>query len=289
MRLADLFEDQFLPCRLSLASPQTVYQYRLNLRRFEEFLKRAPTLDDLTDANLGQACAWLQRVKHLSAATASKLRENLCTVWKFANRRRLVDTWPELPQIRVPTRVPRALTRDELNRLWRYVERLPGELDGVPANLWFQSLVAVMFFTGERIGALVQTEWSQVDLHGGWIVVRAEQRKGRLSDRLYELGDQALEALRQASAPPRKLVWPWPYYPTYLWQQWKGILRRAGVPELGFHAVRKSHASYLEAAGGDAQRSLGHRDAATTGIYLDPRIVGGESPVKRLWRLGDAG
>lgn len=42
-----------------------------------------------------------------------------------------------------------------------------------------------------------------------------------------------------------------------------------------FHALRKSHASYLEAAGGDATESLGHSNRRLTQtVYLDASICG---------------
>jgi integrase len=54
------------------------------------------------------------------------------------------------------------------------------------------------------------------------------------------------------------------------------ILERAGLPKdrrCKFHKIRKTTASYYEAAGGSAQRLLDHSSPAVTRKYLDPRIV----------------
>lgn len=296
MLLRQFYEDVFRPSRLPLADVQTIYQYDLNIRRFEEFLGHPAKLRDLTDGNIGNCCQWIRADKKLSIASASKLRENLVTIWKLANRRGKLKTFPEIPAIREPKRIPRAWSRDELNLLWDYLCRLPGDISGVPESLWYCSLASVLWDTGERIGALWQTGRSQVDLRGGWIVVRAEVRKGKASDRLFRLSPQSVNLLTKLFELDVRgeRVWPWPYCDTYLWQRWKQLLQRAGLPtgrEFSFHCLRKSHASHLKARGGDATQSLGHSsDVTTNTIYLDPRITGiGNDPTEKLFRLGDVG
>lgn len=296
MLLRTFFECIFRPSRLPLADVQTIYQYDLNLRRFEEFLTRPAEVSDLTDGNIGNACHWLRTSKKLGISSASKLRENLVTIWKLARKRGHIQTDPEIPAIREPQRVPRAWSRDELNQLWEYLRRLPGDVSGVPESLWYCSLACVLWDTGERIGALWQTGKAQLDLRDGWIVVRAEVRKGKASDRLYKLSPQSVSLLKELMELDVRgdRVWPWPYCDTYLWQKWREILKRCGLPtgrEFSFHCLRKSHASHLKARGGDARESLGHStDAITNSVYIDPRVTGmANDPTSRLFRLGDAG
>lgn len=313
MQLRQFFETVFKPARLALADSQTKYQYGLNLRRFEEFLAytselaskdqnagkkrkkpQSPTLDDLTDGNIGACCEWLQDKKKLGIASAAKLRENLVTIWKLARSRNLMMVDPEIPAIREPKRIPRAWNRAELLQLWQYLSRLPGDVGGVPENVWYCSLACVLWDTGERIGAVWQTPKHQIDIRDGWIVVRAEVRKGKASDRLYRLSEQSVELLKELfKYSDGDRAWPWPFCDTYLWQKWKAILKRCGLPtgrEFSFHCLRKSHASHLKAAGGDARESLGHAsDATTNQVYLDPRITGlANDPTSRLFRLGEA-
>lgn len=292
MLLREFFDVHFAPVKLALACTQTVYQYGLNMQRFDEFLGKSATLSDLTDQNIGQACQWLMRKKQLSISSASKLRENLCTLWKFAFAKQMVQSLPVIPHIREPRRIPRAWSREELTTLWQYLSKLPGVIGDIPENIWYQSLVAVLWDTGERIGAVWQVAWPQVDLDGGWMTVRAEQRKGRKSDRLYKLRPETIALLRQIQQTHGR-VWPWPFCETYLWQRWKQLLRRAGLPdgrEFAFHCFRKSVGSHIAAAGGNAQQALDHASQETTTlIYLDPRIVKPPQPSDLLFRLGDAG
>jgi integrase len=63
---------------------------------------------------------------------------------------------------------------------------------------------------------------------------------------------------------------------SYLWTRLGIIIRRAGLPAdrtCKFHKIRKTTASYAEAAGLSAQAILDHSDPKTTRKYLDPRIV----------------
>jgi hypothetical protein len=79
---------------------------------------------------------------------------------------------------------------------------------------------------------------------------------------------------------PSDLVFPWPRCRSYLWRRLEIILERAGLPagrKDKFHRIRKTTASYYQAAGGSAQWLLDHADPATTRKYLDPRIVRGQS------------
>lgn len=64
---------------------------------------------------------------------------------------------------------------------------------------------------------------------------------------------------------------------TTLYHHLNQILLAAGIPadrRHKFHCMRRSHASWLHRAGGDATASLGHSDPAITRkFYLDRRIT----------------
>ena len=67
------------------------------------------------------------------------------------------------------------------------------------------------------------------------------------------------------------------------------IMERAGLPNsrlYKFHSIRKSVASYYEAAGGNATELLGHSSRRITKAYIDPRICCKPSPVGVLFRPG---
>lgn len=291
------FETVYTPARLAGRHAQTKLQYGINLRRFEAFLGRPALLSDLNDQTVNAAVAWLKEngglgSKRLSPASADKFRDNLCSVWRYFNQIRLVDTIPSVPVVVVPQRIPEAWTRSELDRLWQALARIPGELAGVPANLWFLTLHMGIWDSGCRIGELLALEWKDVDLAGGFFITRAENRKGGLSDKLHKLAPETNAFLRRMLAPKRDRVWPWPYRSqTYLHTVYKRILEAAGLPFHGqqnsFHKMRKSVASHVKAAGGNAQEALGHSDARMTEAnYIDPRIAPRQFASDVLFRPG---
>jgi integrase len=136
--------------------------------------------------------------------------------------------------------------------------------------------------------------WSDIDLVGGFLTIPGERRKGGRQGRVYRLKPDAIQWLMRIREPGRELVWPLPFEYRHLWPRFKEILRCAGLPfgrERMFGCVRKSHASHLEAAGGDATASLGHSDRQTTvDYYLDEKITRADVsswPADRLFGLGE--
>jgi len=96
------------------------------------------------------------------------------------------------------------------------------------------------------------------------------------------------DALRPEVRDPDELVWPWDRKQyTSIWCSLKLLCKRAGVRGTGFHRLRKSSASYLAAAGGDATEHLGHaKPEVTRQHYLDRRITQTRTAVDFLPPLG---
>ena len=56
-----------------------------------------------------------------------------------------------------------------------------------------------------------------------------------------------------------------------------------GMPEwMRIHRIRRSTASYIKAAGGDAPSQLGHSSSTVTARYFDPRIVGAHDSTSQM-------
>jgi integrase len=187
---------------------------------------------------------------------------------------------PEL----VPERVPRAFTTDELARLAAAARLSSGWVGPVPARAWFPALIAVGLETGERINAILSTPrhcWNRPTL-----TVPAGVRKGRRQERVYELSPEACDLVDQVAAHTGPTVFWWEASGTALRKRWKTITRRAGLGdgrEVQFHALRRSTASHLAAAGLDATAFLGHSsDRITRRSYLDPRVVDARRP--KAWQ-----
>lgn len=302
-RLADLLTiyKQF---KLPFAADQTLYQHDLNLRRFGEYLGHDPTILDLRDDAIAGAMVWMIRKQGLAPASANKLRDNLCALWKWAAGKRIMlekaglvvpqMDLPEVPAMTEPERLPVAWTRAQLAVLWDGCSRLPGMIGTIPAAVWMHSLHAVCWDSVDRITAVTSTRWRDVDLAAGWITLRAEVRKGHRRPKLVRPHPSTIELLRRSyeADPRRDLIWEWPYHRTYLWRWYReNVLIPCGLPadrDHSFHALRRSGLSYVDAAGGDAQRMAGHSSRETTERhYIDPRVSPPTQPSDLLFRPGD--
>lgn len=286
MLLSDVLEGYFLR-NLKIRDEATKRKYRYALADFKDAVGRPPRLEDLCDDNVAAMMNMLiQRGR--SVVTANDKRKRIHALWTWLAKRGQVQQWPTTPQLPEPRKIPTAWTLDELERLIVACRFQPGWIAGVKAGHWWYALHLVLWDTGERIGAIMQLAWPAVDLARGWITVPAEIRKGKAADAAHRIAPSTVDALRAIENPVRDLVFPWDRGETYLWGRYAAILKQAGLPadrRHKFHAMRRSVASHVKRLGGDAQQALGHESAATTALYLDPRITGQQQPADLLPRL----
>lgn len=256
--------------RLRWACPKTRAKFARVVANYSEFLGRNATTDDLES---GRVLDFLQSIDR-SPHTVNEQRAKLVAIWQFAAKAGIVMTFPEVPKVRAPRRLPVAFGVAEFARLLASARAQRCPVNGVPGELWWPALLLLGWATGERFAALTGFLWADYDAVSRRLVARAETRKGQDADRLYSLPSWASEAIDQL---PR--AWPEILRPnTSYWLNWSRILKRAGLPADRWHkthALRRSHASHLAAAGLDASAALGHSSPSVTRQhYLDPRIVG---------------
>lgn len=280
--------EMYCEKRLPLGDDSTLSQFRINLRRFADYLGREPTTDDLNDDTVRRVMVGMVRKDGLAARTANKFRDNMLAMWRFLCRRGELPRWPEVEPLVEPRRDPIAWNKEQLRRLFKACSEATGDFNGVPANLWWLGIHAVAWDTGERIGGLLSLMWRDVDLEARWITIRAEGRKGHRADKSSRVHDDTAAVLAKIQNTRRELVFHWPYHHDYLWTKYGKILDAAGLPndrQHKFHCLRKSAASFFEAAGGSAQELLGHSDSRVTKRhYLDPRIVSKQHAADLLFR-----
>lgn len=284
--LKAFYSEYYQPLKLRSRAPNTRRLYEFTIRNFSRFLGRDATLADLQDDTVSRLIGWMME-RGRSPYTANKERSQLLAIWRFAARKGFVQIWPDVePEIQ-PERIPRAWTADELKCLFASCLATEGRIGPVPASLWWYGLHQVGWDTGERITPLVALRWKWLALDSGRLVVPAEVRKGRRSDRIYTLHGDTLDVLRRIYLPAREMVFPWPYSATHIYNRYAKIQRRAGLPigrEFRFHCLRKAVASHGKAAGLDPQQLMGHIDGRTTRKYIDPGICGERPASEVLFR-----
>ena len=283
--LKSLTEETYFRLNPRIRCDHTRDQYRFALKDFTDSLGHDPTEEDLIDDNVAAMMVYLQK-KGLAPKTINERRGRINALWSWLAKRGIVKTWPTTPRIPEPERIPRGWSRSQLKTLFSTAfdkERVL--IGGVPAPQWWKSLHYVEWDTGERVSALLGCEWSHLD--GKWLLVPAEIRKGKQKDMAYELHDETLAALEEMRHPKRDKMWPWPYCRSYLWIRYKIIRERAGLPtdrRSAFHRMRKSVASYYEAAGGNATTLFGHSSRKVTLAYIDPQICPPKQAIDLLFR-----
>lgn len=277
--------------RLPLGSASTFKQFAINFRRFTIHLGHEPTTGDLTDEAIQRVMVRMVKRDGLAPRTANKFRDNMLALWRFLCRRGTLKRWPEVTPLIEPHRDPVAWSREQLKRLFVACSRQTGDISGVPANLWWQTLHAVGWDTGERIGGLLSLLWCDVDLDSRWVTVRAEGRKGHTADKSWRIHADTAKLLAAIRLPRRGIVFQWPLSHEHIWMTYGRLLESAGLPNdrrHKFHCLRKSAASYFEAAGGSAQELLGHSDGRVTRqSYLDPRVINSRQACDVLFRPGE--
>lgn len=295
----DLFYSTvYGPSNLRITSPSTAKQYNRAIRLCTRRLGRTAMLSDLSD-DLVAAVARSAVDGGGSPATGNGHRAKLVALWSFAAQRGYVSAWPNVAKLKEYRRVPVAWTQDQLRRLWLSCRQERGRICDIPAAEWWLNTHGVLWDTAVRIGTLVAVmkgkaniralEWSHVDLYDGTVRIIAEHQKQR-ADQSFRLHADTVAAMREMKPRHRKYVFPWPHSEGTLYNRYRKILERAELPHGPrdkFHRMRRSVASWYEAAGGNATELLGHSSRkVTTEHYVDPLIAGQRHACDVLFRPG---
>ncbi len=118
----------------------------------------------------------------------------------------------------------------------------------------------------------------------------AAARKGGRFDATYRLMPDTLAVL-EPFRRPEGLILYWDSCESRFYQLYRDLLIRAGLPSNRYckpQRLRRSHASWLQAAGGDATASLGHQSPAVTRrAYLDASIISPGAAIALPFRVLD--
>jgi integrase len=300
LTLREFFEASYRPLKLLAKSPRTSVDYSSNLSVFAAFfcercrdrgeMVREPRLSDLSDELLAEAMAW-QLARGRKAATVNHLYRVVKSLWRFARRRKLIATLPDLDPISEPRVEPRTWTAADYQRIVAATAGQQGAIAGIPAHLWWRALILTIVDTGARITAAMRVRLADLDLERSEILLRSQNQKHRADQRI-ELQPAVASALEatlaygqgvtiDGSDSGRQWLFPWPYDCTNTGDHWqtlrrryKRMLRRAGLAYDSkhlFHNLRRFTATVVaDARGVEAARDLlGHSDASVTQRYLD--------------------
>ncbi|ALA56652.1 tyrosine recombinase XerC [Nitrospira moscoviensis] len=262
------------------ASPETVRNYRSDLRQLASFLHQGrPAGDSLnpdhvTAQDLRRYLHWLDRQGEKASSLARKLA-CLRSFYRFLVRARVVQ-WNPAEDIRspkLPKALPRVLTKDDAGAL------MESPSGSSPLSLRDRAVLETLYSTGARVSEAVGMNVADLDAAEGLAHLRGKGRK----ERVVPIGDVALQAIQdyrrslQPSARHRERSAP-------LFLNHRGgrlttrsVARivakyssRLAGGAVSPHALRHSYATHLLDEGADLrsiQEMLGHASLSTTQKY----------------------
>jgi integrase len=296
-QLTEFFSQVYRPLRLRGKSINTVRLYEATFSSMRRILGREPTLadvgDDLAVTRYLETLASIRSKKTrrpLSPYTIEKQRTQLLALSKLAFDRGIL-TGPRVvvaPEP-LPERTPEAWGHEEMCRLFATASTHRGRLGRHKVCELMPAIIAFIYDTGERIGAVLETR--RDDYHAPHVLVRAEARKGKKRDKLFVLSAETCRLIEKVTRPDSDLLFDVVQKQRCrLWPLFGEIVHAAGLPggrSAKYHKIRRTVASAYAAAGQDASALLGHSSKRITErYYLDPRLTGGPpAPCDVLPRL----
>jgi integrase/recombinase XerD len=255
-------------------SRNTLEAYRSDLLQFGEFLER--TRCAATDAGHGELAGFLDELAGgrrdrppVAATTLGRKVACLRSFYRHLRREGVIEHDPtaELRGPRKPQRLPRVLSRPEVNRLLAQ----PRGTD--PLALRDRALLELMYACGLRASEAVELELGDVDLEEGLLRARGKGSK----ERLVPIGREALAALLRYCEDARPLLVAEQSRSRLflnrrgggltrqgLYKIVQGHARRVGLAaKMSPHTLRHTFATHLLAGGCDLrslQEMLGHAD-----------------------------
>ena len=291
MQLSSILRDQYEPQKLRGKAAQTRTNYRSTLRMFALHLGREPLTGDLTDETVAAFLSWYeQREGVTSARSVNNRRDYLLCLWRWCNRKRLVDTYPEIDKLPVPAPDPRAWTIGELKKILDACDQQM-QVGRIPGWLWWSAVHLFWWDTGERMGATLAARWSDYQPDTGMLFIPGESRKAhKPATYTLKAATKARLALMRLLDPDGEQIFHWPLNVATFYNRYEKLLKSAGLPcgrKDKAQKMRRSFASHLEAAGGNATEALQHTARnITQDSYLDCRIVKKPPPNLLLPEVG---
>ncbi|MAL06316.1 MAG: tyrosine recombinase XerD [Microbacterium sp.] len=267
-------------------SPHSLAAYRRDLTRYLAWLETrdvtdvaALTANDV-DAFLAEVASGEPRP---AASSLARLQSSVRGLHRFALREGWteVDPTTRLVAPKLPKRLPKALTIDQVDRLLDGAGPAPGaQHDASAVQLRDRALLELLYATGARVSEAVSLDVDDV-IDTEIVRVRGKGSK----ERIVPLGSYAREALgayltrvrpdlaRRGRASARLFlgVRGAPLSRQSAWLVIQDAAERAGLDaHVSPHTLRHSFATHLLQGGADVrvvQELLGHASVATTQIY----------------------
>ncbi|MCC6140704.1 MAG: tyrosine recombinase XerC [Nitrospira sp.] len=265
------------------ASPETIRNYRSDLRQLTAFLiqagpapqvQRPLPVGDVTTDSLRAYLHWLDRKGEKASSLARKLA-CLRSFYRFHVREGTVAKNPaaDIRSPKLPKTLPRVLTKDDANALMEFPN------GAAPLSLRDRAILETLYSTGARVSEAVGLNLGDLNRTDGLVHLRGKGRK----ERIVPIGDVALQAIQTYRDSLKRVGGRIPSITPLFLNHRGGRLTARSVARLvaryssrlaggavSPHALRHSYATHLLDEGADLrsiQEMLGHASLSTTQKY----------------------
>ncbi len=258
-------------------SKNTCSAYGRDLTQFLAYLKKIKTAVLSATAQSVSDYLWeLKSEKGLAASSLFRKVQAIKSFYAFQAVERRIEVSPveDFRSPRLPARLPRYLSQEEVDRL------LKVPVDGSFESVRARTMLEVLYATGMRVSELVGLRSEYVNLQDGWVRVLGKGSK----ERMIPIHPRARSLLRQYLALRERRFSAKSAAPEVFlgrggnrlsreqfWKDLNALGKKAGLSaRLYPHLLRHSFATHLLAHGADlraVQELLGHASLATTQIY----------------------
>lgn len=259
-------------------SKNTVSAYGRDLGSFVDFLKSSKTAIESANSETVSKFVAELRVKKLSESSIARKVVAIRSWYNFLEKDAGISNQVKeyLPP-KIPKRLPKALTIDEVSRL---IDSCDDSIIGIRNR----ALLELLYATGARVSEAVALNVGDISMSEDSVVTVKVKGKGG-KERLVPLGSYAQRALDQYLVRSRPVLLKKSNVAAFFlneslgtrlsrqsgWQVVKDSAERAKVAsEVSPHSLRHSFATHLLDGGADirvVQELLGHSSVTTTQIY----------------------
>lgn len=262
-------------------SANTLAAYRNDLTQFTAYVQHTAHGMAWTQVGQGTLIDYILHLRGDREYTSATVARKVAAIKSFfhylvATKQIPEDPTVELDSPKVNKRLPRTLSRDEVERLLAS----PGESDSHKA-LRDRALLELLYASGMRVSEVVSLQQADVDLNGRTVRVASSDNK---KQRLIPIAPRAAVALQDYLERGRPYFAKGAHATAFflnprgtqltrqgLWLIIKKYVEAAGIEaEVTPHTLRHSFASHLLDKGADlrnVQELLGHSNISTTQIY----------------------
>lgn len=264
-----------------MASPVTIYSYRVELKKFFDFLS-SENISDLNLISTRTVRQYFYQSKENRDLCQSSVSKIIATVKSFFNYLEEEDSIVKNPtrKIKIPkkkNKIPTVMSKYEVDLIIRSVDFAPCRCR--KNNTRDKLILSLLYYTGIRRSELLNLDWTNINLSMSTLTIRSG--KGG-KDRLIPL-HKAVTGLLDKYLDERL---PLKTNALIIGEQGRRMclgsfrnlldmyLALSGLKKKGYsaHSFRHSFATHLVEAGVDlfkVQRLMGHASLDTTKIYIN--------------------